>query len=79
MSMKYDYGDTVYVSSNAPENFRPGVLGFICGMGEEKAADFGLASDPEALVNVYTVEYEDGSSMEIPEVYLDADISSEGA
>jgi hypothetical protein len=56
---QYDYGDTVRVNDMAPVQFRPGDFGSICGMREKDG------------VNVYTVEWGSGESMEIPELALE--------
>jgi hypothetical protein len=69
--MKFDYGDIVSIKSTAPIKYRPDNIGWICGITK---------IDSEFLINeyklelndyVYLVEYEDGSSNTIPELFID--------
>jgi hypothetical protein len=56
----FTWGDTVVVAASAPPDMRPGDKGWVVGMIER----------PEGTE--YTVEFGDGSSVEIPESRLTA-------
>lgn len=57
-ALKFTWGDLIRVSSSAPEECRPREWGAICGV-------------PLPSKDTYTVEFGDGSSMEIPEKFLE--------
>jgi hypothetical protein len=68
---KFTWGDAVLVKKNAPQSFHPGEFASICSV---------IKLDPEDILNdpslmkakwLYTIEFEDGSSVEVPECYLD--------
>ena len=65
---KFYWGDIVQVSNDAPENLRPGAQAWIVGITTEKEGYY-LENFPDDEP-VYTIEYEDGSSLEIYERYL---------
>ena len=68
---KFTWGDAVLVKNNAPKNYRPGEFGSICGIDRittQNEADELLCKNGEWI---YIVEYGDGSSTEVPEVYLE--------
>lgn len=56
MNNKYDWGDTVQVSRDAPQEQRPGAIASVCGITQSNEG-----------VLLYLVEFSDGSSVEIPE------------
>ena len=68
---KFDWGETVRVSKNAPVRFRPTQLSSVCGFRhietEEQSVIFGA---PMGAV-VCLIEFGDGSSIEIPEQLLE--------
>ncbi len=68
--VNYEYGQVIMIVSDAPAIYRPGALGAICSMSEENPEDVGSVLAHDAFVEVYTVEYSDGSSMEIPGIYI---------
>lgn len=65
--MKYDYGGYVKVRADAPSKFRPDEIGAIVGMRTAPGSAFDLSGNE---IEVYIVEYLDGSSIEIPEPFL---------
>jgi hypothetical protein len=78
--IRFTWGDSVRVVERhgARIDWRPGAVGSICGMhkveGREQEEAHGFASGTV----VYTVEFEDGESAQIPEdalVPLDEDVS----
>lgn len=68
--MKYDYDDRVRVRDDAPEARHRGKAAWIVGVvpEERRSGDF-LRRFPRGYV--YTIEFEDGSSIELPESALD--------
>jgi len=69
--MKFKWGDAVRTKSSAPEQFRPGEVSSVCGIyfveNEEAALKFG---EPIGTV-VCLVEFSNGSSIEVPEKWLE--------
>jgi hypothetical protein len=68
---KFTWGDAVIVKKNASPIYRPGEFASICGIDKittQKEADELNCKNGEWI---YIVEYEDGSSIEIPECYLE--------
>lgn len=55
----YDWGETLRVVTTAPESFRLGQICSVCGMREHGGE------------NLYLIEFSDGSSLEVPECYLE--------
>ena len=70
---KLDYGETAIVIRNAEKTYRPLELGFICGMTDIDTHEAALAYDCVGCSWLYTVEFLDGSSLQIPEKYLEKD------
>ena len=70
---KFDYGDTVKILENAPEKYHPSEIGFICGMIDIDSEKAAFAYDCVGSEWLYTVELLDGSSLQIPEKYLETD------
>ncbi len=67
----FTYGDNIIIKKSAPEMYRPGDLGSICGI---VYINNHVLSDYYKLnigVTTYTVEFVDGSDMQIPEEYLE--------
>jgi len=73
---KFTWGEPVYVKQNAPLVFHPGEFTSICGIDKilsQKEAGELFCKNQEWI---YLVEFEDGSSMEIPECYLEKDLGN---
>lgn len=66
---KFTWGDSVRVATAAPSEFRPGAYAAVCGVTEP---------DATRSEHFYTIEYDDGSSVQIAEGYLVAEDSSHG-
>lgn len=67
----FTWNDLIVIKSNAPSCFFSNKLAVVCGMeqirSEKLSRDFNLE-----LGNwLYTVEFGDGSSIEVPECYLE--------
>ena len=68
--MKFNFGDTVLILSNALERYHPGSIGSLCGtriLDDKNQAVFYNVSVGTAL---WIVEFRDGSSIEVPEQYI---------
>lgn len=61
---KYTYDDIVTVLESAPAVLRPGSKAWVVGVAEERQGSY-FDSFPEGVV--YTVEFEDGESVDIHE------------
>ena len=66
----YTWNDLVTIKSNAPSSYFPGESAVVCGFEQVKSQE--LSSEFEMKIGdwLYTVEFGDGSSIEVPEVYL---------
>ncbi|HEX7339230.1 MAG TPA: hypothetical protein VF271_04770 [Rhodanobacteraceae bacterium] len=64
------FGDTVKVSSSAPQIFRPGSIGEVVAITETND-DFKINNrDISCSKKYYLVEFGDGYEIEIPEVWV---------
>ena len=70
---KFDYGESIRISKEAPEKYHPSEIGFICGMIDIDSEEAALAYDCIGSDWLYTVELLNGSSLQIPEKYLEKD------
>lgn len=70
---KFDYGETVKILEDAPEKYHPSEIGFICGMIDIDSDEAAIAYDCIGSDWLYTVELLNGSSLQIPEKYLEKD------
>jgi len=67
---KFDYGQSAQVIELAPECFRPNAFVSVVGMTHldaEYTTPFGTFP---AGLDLYLIEYDDGSSIEVPESYI---------
>lgn len=71
MENKFTWSDAVVVTKNAPTSFHPGEFASICGfyrvVSEERAKKLQCAVGEW----IYTVEFQDGSDIEVAECYLE--------
>jgi hypothetical protein len=65
------WGNAVRIKSEAGPDMRPGSLASVCGMTEVKTRVLAEALGCAIGTTVFTVEFEDGSSIEIPEALLE--------
>jgi len=72
---KFTWGDSVIIRKNSPTKFYPGKFASVCGF--YKVLSKETAKELECKIGdwVYTVEFGDGSDIEVPECYLDKDFS----
>ena len=69
---KFTWGDAVLLKKNAPQAFHPSEFASICSVIKLNPED--LLKDPSLMEAkwLYTIEFEDGSSIEVPECYLES-------
>jgi hypothetical protein len=71
MKTRYTWGDTVRIKFTAPAHFRPSDLGEVCGMWMVETEENAAARNEPIGTITYTVEFGDGTSLQIPEQYLE--------
>jgi len=64
---KFSYDDIVVVSRDADTKYRPGFKAWVVGIFEERSGGY-LSSFPDEPI--YTIEFEDGDSLEVNESLL---------
>lgn len=67
---KFSWGDIVVIIENAPLHFLPGEIVSICSMIEVPLEDVGKKPFFVKPGWLYTVEFGNGKSIEVPECYL---------
>jgi hypothetical protein len=68
MSANFTYDDIVQIAAHAAPELRPGSKAWIVGVFDSRPAGTYFEKFPEGTV--YSVEYEDGSSVEVHETDL---------
>ena len=71
-SFKYDYGETVRVAASAPTPLIPGTEVAVVGMTQIVQPRELLGTLWPRGTIAYTIEFADGSSVEVPETYVQA-------
>jgi len=68
---KFTWGDTVKIKLGSPKDFHPGEIASVCSLVKINPEDISI--DPILIEPtwLYTVEFGDGNSIEIPECYLE--------
>ncbi|MGN4074810.1 hypothetical protein [Burkholderia gladioli] len=69
---KFDYSNIVRAIASADPKYRPGARAWIVGVYENDSSPWLKRFPPGA---VYSIEYEDGSSVEIHESLLERDVA----
>ncbi len=67
----FTWNDLITIKSNAPSCYCPGEIAVICGMEQVKSERLSNKFNVNMGNWLYTVEFGDGSSIEVPECYLD--------
>jgi len=68
---KFTYNDLIIIKAEAPKIYFPEKLGVICGFTKIKTQKLVDKYKSEIGNWIYIVEFENGSSIEIPERYLE--------
>ena len=71
MSNLFTWNDLVRVKSNAPLSYFPNQIAVVCGMLQVQSEKLRLKFGVSIGDWIYTIEFGDGSSVEIPESYLE--------
>jgi hypothetical protein len=67
---RFKYDDIVYVKESASADLRPGSIGWVIGVFTDRNKDHFDWLPPGTI---YTIEFEDGSCVDINEIDLNAD------
>lgn len=67
----FTWNDLVVIKRDAPSPYPPQKMAVVCGM--ERVRSEGLSNEFNTDIGdwLYTIEFGDGSSIEIPELYLE--------
>jgi hypothetical protein len=68
---KFDWNNVVIVKNDAPKYLHPGEIASICGMEKVEFENVAKRYHTEIGNWIYTIEFNDGSDITIPEMYLD--------
>ncbi len=69
---KFNWGDTVKIRTCSPKRFTLVPIGSICGMRTISSSAVAEEFDVPLGGVLYLLESEDGTTAEIPEIYLEA-------
>lgn len=67
----FTWNDLVVIKPNAPSSYSPGKIAVVCGMEQVKSEKLSNEFNIKFGDWLYVVEFGDGSSVEIPEAYLE--------
>ena len=70
MKSKFDWGETVEVDEKAPTEFHPEEIGEVCGIHKVESHNQSFAFNRPIGTVVYTIEFANGGSVEVPEEFL---------
>jgi hypothetical protein len=71
MEHKFTWGDAVIISGSAPAHFHPGEFASVCGFYKITSEESSKKFQCNVKDWIYTVEFGNGSSIELPECYLE--------
>jgi hypothetical protein len=70
LNPNFDWGDIVAIKQIAPERYRPGSRGCICGIRTIDSIEVAKEFDQMIGSELYLIEFYDGKTFEIPKKYL---------
>lgn len=70
MKSRFDWGESVEVDERAPSEFSPGKIGEVCGIHKVESHSESSAFNQPIGTVVYTIEFSNGNSAEIPQEFL---------
>lgn len=73
----FTWNDLIVIKYNAPSPYPSGKIAVVCGMEQIKSEKLSNEFNIRIGDWLYTIEFGDGSSIEIPESYLEKYIKSE--
>jgi hypothetical protein len=68
---RYTWNDFVLIKGDAPVQFHPGEIGVICGMSKIQFVEVAKKYHSEVGRWIYTVEFGNGSDIQVSEAYLE--------
>ena len=68
---KFTWNDLVRIKFDVPKKFKPGEIVAVCGLEKVQSEKLSKTYHVEKGSWLYTVEFGDGSSIEVPECYLE--------
>lgn len=68
---KFNHGETVIIKKNAPSYLHPGEVGSLCSVLKIELEDVKKNPSLKEPTWLYTVEFGDGSSLELSEFFLE--------
>lgn len=68
---KYTWNDLVIIKKEAPAKFHPGEIGVVCGMSKIQFEEVANKYGSQVGDWICTVEFGDGSDMQVPKNYLE--------
>lgn len=71
MENKFTWGDSVVIAKNAPPNLHPGEFASVCGFYKISSEENAKGFQCKVGDWIYTVEFLDGSDIQIAELYLE--------
>lgn len=74
MSNKFSYGDAVIIKQGAPSSLHPGEFGSVCSLNQITSEQEAEKFQCQLGEWVYTIEFVDGSDIQVAECYLDKDL-----
>ena len=66
----FNWGDTVVIKKIAPECYKPGLLGSVCGVSNIDSEELAIKFNQKMNSELYLIEFGDGETLEIPGCYL---------
>jgi hypothetical protein len=66
------WGDSVRVRPEAAAEARPGATASVCGIRKVETREQGLEYGVTIGTTLYLIEFDDGTSIEVPEAWLEA-------
>ena len=71
---KFTWGDSIIIIKNAPDQFHPGEMASVCGFHKIKSLETAAQFSCNVGEWIYTVEFGDGSDMQVAEHYLEKNL-----
>lgn len=74
MNSKFSYGDAVIIKQDAPSSLHPGEFGSVCSLNQITSEREAEKFQCQVGEWVYTIEFGNGSDIQVAECYLDKDL-----
>lgn len=70
LDSNFNWGDVVVIKLIAPERYKPGFQGSVCGIRSIDSVEVSKQFDQMLGSELYLVEFNDGETLEVPKCYL---------